>query len=164
MTRLLARIGLLPRDRLFIPLQARPLRADAPLIVQRQDGTKIQIAFRVDSGCSRTLLPFDRAVQLGLPTTGQRHRIKLGTALSRTSAEAVSVAYRFWLHEGQRGAPFLLPVHLLLGQPAHLTPLLGLGGVVGQLRWTFDGRALPGAALGHCLMPDVRPASARFPG
>ncbi len=163
MTRLLARLGLLSPDRLLIPFQKGSKRADARLLLLRPDGTTAEVPFRVDSGCTHTVLALSRAARHGLNISGPRKRIRLGTALSQEDAEVITVTYAIRLSASQRAAPFLIPVHLLVGQGSTRTPLLGLTGVIEQLRWVFDGRASRDAPEGHCLLEDVRPASARWP-
>jgi hypothetical protein len=161
--RLLAWLGLLSPDRLLVPVVRGPLRVDALLFVHRDDGTMEEVFFRVDSGCSHSTFPLARAVSLGLPTTGPRKTIRLVTALGPSSEEVISRVWSFRLSASQSSAPFFLPVHLVVNRPASLTPLLGLTGVIEQLRWTFDGRDQPGAPYGFCLLEDQRPVTRRYP-
>ena len=163
MNRLLAQAGILRVDRLLVPFRPGRLRPDAPLLLQMADGSEIRVMFRVDSGCTHSLMPLDRAASLGLPTMGTRTRINLHTTVASGRTEAVRVACRFRLHAAQEAAPFVLPLILLPGMSIERTPLLGLD-ILEHLRWVFDGRPLTNAPHGHCLLEDARTASRRFPG
>jgi hypothetical protein len=163
LARLLAYIGLLGPERLLVPLRRNPLRADVVLHVDREDGSMAEVQFRVDSGCSHTVISMAEAITSGLPTTGPRRTLGLGAALSSATVEVVSRTWSFRLSPRQSSAPFVLPVYLLLNQPANLTPLLGLAGVIEQIRWTFDGRSATDAPFGFCLLEDQRPVVRRYP-
>ena len=67
------------------------------------------------------------------------------------------------LTEDQRAAPFVAPIDFEDNQPESVRPLLGLKGVIDQIRWTFDGRFRPDEPNGFCILQDQRPAAQRYP-
>jgi len=44
-----------------------------------------------------------------------------------------------------------------------ITTLLGLAGIIEQIRWTFDGRNHPDAPFAVCLLENQRPLARRYP-
>jgi hypothetical protein len=48
------------------------------------------------------------------------------------------------------------PVFIRMDDPPGAPPLLGLGGVVGLCRWTFDGTPTPDAPFGTFTLDDIR--------
>jgi hypothetical protein len=70
---------------------------------------------------------------------------------------------RCWLTEDQRAAPFVIPIDFDEARPLAHPPLLGLKGVVNQIRWMIDGRRRRGEPNGFGLLQDQRPAAERYP-
>jgi hypothetical protein len=140
-----------------------PLRILAPLIVETSSGGREPVPFLVDSGSSISIISLAQAQLLQLPIPDRRIR-------RRRSAESGSVRVmvrhgdiRFWLREDQRAAPFVVPIDFDEARPPERPPLLGLKGVIKQIRWMIDGRPRLGEPHGFCLLQDQRPAVERYP-
>jgi hypothetical protein len=161
--RVLVRLGLLRPDRLRLPVWTSPLRIVAPLLVETSSGERESVPFLVDSGSSISIISLTRAQMLQLAIPDQRIR-------RRRSSEAGSVRVtvrhgeiRFWLTKDQRAAPFVVPIDFDETRPPERLALLGLKGVIDQIRWLIDGRPRRGEANGYCLLWDQRPAAERYP-
>jgi hypothetical protein len=163
-------VGILRPDRLWVPLTGQDLqgvthlKADADLLVQRQDLRFRPFTWRVDSGAMITRISWDEADRLGFPTDEADPSVVIRekTAAGRREATIRQGIIRVLLHERQRAAPFQIPIWYVL-DPCPI-PLLGLGGVIHQLRWIIDGRERTGFLQGYCLLKDCRPVRERFPG
>jgi hypothetical protein len=166
---LLASTGFFRADRLWIPLTGprlrgvRHLKADA-VLVQRRDLGFRPFTWLVDSGAMITRINWDAANDVGFPTDQAEPEVKVRekTAAGGRVVNIRQGVIRMLLHERQRAAPFEIPVWYVL-DPFPI-PLLGLGGVVDQLRWVIDGRERRGFRHGYCLLKDCRRARDRFPG
>ncbi len=163
LARLLARLRLLGPDRLRVPVNGQPMKVEVPLFVEEEFGGHKQVRFRVDSACSVSVISLTLARKWNIPTDGTRTRQRRLTALGWVHVEVTETWFRFRLSKDQRAAPFLAPVVFEKDQPAEVPPLLGLKGIINQLRWTFDGRYRFGEPFGFCELCDVRPVARRFP-
>jgi hypothetical protein len=169
--RLLASVGMIPADRLCEPLRHRfrdelhHLFVDVPLWVERSDLRFHPHSFRVDSGATVTRIHSNQALAAGLPVASASPPVVVSevTAAGRRDITIRRGIIRVRLHERQRSAPFSLPICYVVDAPCPI-PLLGLGGVVDQMRWVIDGRWSPAAPHGYCLLKDSRRARDRFPG
>jgi hypothetical protein len=63
-------------------------------------------------------------------------------------------ALEVWLDEEEH-PPFRIPAYFP-DVPEERRPLLGLSGVINQLRWTFDGTPHPDEPYGVLLLEDIR--------
>ncbi len=163
LARFLLRLGLLRPDRLRVAISGTPLRIEVFLLVETSNGGRAAVPFLVDSGSSISIISLTRAQLLQLPIPDQRIR-------RRRSSEAGSVRVmvrhgeiRFWLTKDQRAAPFVVPIDFDETRPPERPPLLGLKGVIDQIRWIIDGRPRLGEPRGFCLLRDQRPAAKRYP-
>jgi hypothetical protein len=163
LARLLVRLGVLRPDKLRVGVSAAPLRIDVSLLVHSTSNEPRPVTFRVDSGCSVSTISVDLARSLGLPLPRQRARVRRITAAGLIEVEVLRGDFRFWLTEDQRAAPFVAPIDFQDNQPPDIPALLGLKGVINQVRWPFDGRFRPNEPNGFCILQDQRPAAQRYP-
>jgi hypothetical protein len=156
-------------SRLEIPLQATTLwytgeavlRAHLDLLLKDAAGGWHKETFRVDTGTDMTWLSAARAKALGLPMPQRGWTVPL-----TTSAGAVSVILRSGFLrlrvDGMGPVEHVLPCPFL-GDPDAPPPpgalvatfprsLLGLTGVVDNLRFIFDGAPAPGAPYGNLIV------------
>jgi len=125
-------------------------------------GERQTVSFRVDSGCSISTIGLAHARSLQLPIQGRRIQRRSVTAAGRVEVNALRGEFRFWLTEDQRAAPFVAPIDFEDNQPEGVPPLLGLKGIINQIRWKLDGRFRPDEPYGFCLLQDQRPAAQRY--
>jgi hypothetical protein len=164
LARFLARLGLLGPDRLRILVRADRVRIETHLLVECVGGTRQPVKFVIDSGCSVTTLDLALAQSLGMPTTGPKAPKHPTGSGGRRTITVVEGAFRFWLSQDQRAAPFVAPIYFEENRPTGVPPLFGLKGIIDQLRWTIGPcRPALDGVLGCCLLEDVRPAAERYP-
>ena len=168
LARWLARLGILRADRHLILVPRKQIRIEADLLVEcpNDPARPVKpIPFIVDSGCSVSTLDLADAQMLGMPTVGPTVPRRRGGSAGARSITVVDGTFRFRLHEGQRAAPFEVPIEFEVSQPRGVPRLFGLKGVIDQLVWLIGPHkpAIP-RILGSCLLCDVRPAALRFPG
>jgi hypothetical protein len=163
LARLLVQLGLLRPDRLRVAVKDEPLRVEVSLLIETASGGREEVPFLLDFGSSISIISLARAQQLQLPIPDQR-------ICRRRSAESGSVRVmvrhgdiRFCLREDQRAAPFVVPIDFDEARPTDRPPLLGLKGVIKQIRWMIVGRPWLGEPHGFCLLQDQRPAAQRYP-
>ena len=148
-------------SRLEVPLLGKTLRttgeillrAELDLLLQTNARTWEQVLFRVDSGTEMTTLPASQARQLDLPLPAQPvpglHHAQTGLPIRAGGIRAQIL--------GMDGTEYVFPCYFLGDPSAPLQPsppitrpryLLGLTGVVDQIRILFDGQAAPHAPHG----------------
>lgn len=141
-----------------------PWREDADLVcllnlrVEVEPGRVVPIEFRVDTGSSRTLVPMGAAEAYGLPIPdGESERIVLlNSSIGWRPVRVRDGRIRVWWDVGRRGEPFDWPALFILGAPAGSQPLLGLGGVIRDCQWVFDGHPEDDAVFGTATFHDIR--------
>lgn len=150
-------------SRLQIPLRYRALattgdiglRADLKLMVKTRQGIWQRATFRVDSGTEMTTMPSARAKALDLPFPTQAVP---GLVLG---AQEVCAGYLRAQVVGMAGTEYVFPCYFLgdPNAPVHPSPgaplpryLLGLSGVINQLRISFDGDPGPWAKYGYLIV------------
>lgn len=135
------------------------LRAKLGLSLKTDKGIWVRENFLVDPGSELTTMPAREARQLGLPmpqraAPGVRHH-PTGLVI-RSGLLRVRIV-------GMDATEYVFPC-LFLGDPDTPDPgrgvvapgkLLGLSGVVDQLRLTFDGRPTPGALHGNLIVEKI---------
>jgi hypothetical protein len=135
------------------------LRAKLRLSLKTDRGIRVVETFLVDSGSEMTTMPAHQARQLGLPmpqraAPGVRHH-PTGLVIRSGLLRARVV--------GMDATEYVFPC-LFLGDPdtpiaghGGIAPrkLLGLAGVVNQLRLAFDGQTMPGALYGNLIVEKV---------
>ena len=148
----------------LIPRWGADLREDAGLIcdltlrVEARPGRVVPIEFRVDTGASWTMISLAAAQFYGLPIPDDTHNrtLPLNSATERRRVTVRDGRIRVWWDVGGRGTPFDWPVLFVVDAPAGSQPLLGLGGVIRDCRWIFDGRAETDAIFGSATFRDIR--------
>lgn len=148
----------------LIPRWQANLREDAGLIcnltlrIESRPGRVVPIEFRVDTGSSWTLIPLDAAQFYGVPTPDDRHdrRLRINSAVGTNSIVVRDGRIRVWWDVRCRGTPFDWPVLFVVDAPAGSQPLLGLGGVIRDCQWIFDGRVEDDAMFGSATFRDIR--------
>jgi hypothetical protein len=60
-------------------------------------------------------------------------------------------------------APFVAPILFEENQPEGIPPLLGLKGIINQVRWTIDGCFRPNEPYSFCMLQDQRSAAQQYP-
>jgi hypothetical protein len=134
---------------LHIPLKSKLLwttgdvliRAEADLWLQARDGTWTLETFRVDTGTEMTMMPANLARRIKLPMPGRPIAGGVVIAGVRREVRVGILRARF---VGLEAFDLNIPCHFV-GEPEELDSkhptLLGLSGVVHQVRLTFDGTA-----------------------
>jgi hypothetical protein len=163
LARFLVRLNLLRPDRVRVAVWDAPLRVVAPLLVETSSGERESVPFLIDSGSSISIISLARAQLLQLRIPDQRIRRRRITETGSVSVTVRHGEIRFWLTQEQRAAPFAVPIDFDETRPAGRLPLLGLKGVINQIRWMIDGRLRPSEPHGFCLLQDQRPAAQRYP-
>ena len=143
---------------------ARQGRGDAdlvchlPLRVEAGPGRVVPIEFRVDTGSSRTVMSLGAAEAYGLPIPdeGSERTVLLNSSIGWRPVRVRDGRLRIWWEVGRRGDPFDWPVLFIVGVPAGSQPLLGLGGVIRDCQWVFDGRPEDDAVFGTATFHDIR--------
>jgi hypothetical protein len=151
--------------RLEVPLQHRALRAtgdillwaELDLLLKDNAGSWRAASFLVDSGTEMTTMPAWLAKQLNLPMP---QKAVPGATHKQTGLEIRSGLLRVQV-VGLAGREFVFPC-FFLGDPDTPTTvtqtataprkLLGLSGVVNQIRILFDGTPSPMAAYGNLIV------------
>jgi hypothetical protein len=147
-------------SRLEVPIRYRTLwvtgdlllRAHLDLLLKNNAGHWCQETFLVDSGTEMTTFPASLAQSLNLPMPQQATR---GLVHSQTGLPIRSGYLRVRV-VGMAGTEYVFPCFFLgdpnvpVPKPGPTTPrnLLGLSGVINQLRLQFDGTIGPGAPYG----------------
>jgi hypothetical protein len=134
------------------------LRAELEILLKGSSGNSVAEIFRVDSGSEMTTMPAYRAAQLGLsmPSTAAQ-----GAIHSQTGLEIRSGFLRTKV-VGMDQTEYILP-RFFLGDPksppdpkvssaALPKNLIGLSGVVNQIRISFDGDPTAGALYGNLIV------------
>jgi hypothetical protein len=157
-------------SRLEVPLLYRTLyasgdlllRAELNLLVRDQGGIWHPETFRVDSGTEMSTMPASLARTLGLPmpqnaVTGAVHTqtgLEFRSGLIRVQVIGMDATeYVF-------SCFFLGDPNLSAGTspgPTGARNLLGLSGVINQLRLLFDGEPAPGAPHGQLIVEKKGP-------
>jgi len=156
-------LGWRPRRCLRVPLQMHwsttlhtpHVHVDVPLWIQPPSGARIPIWFRADSGATVTRLPVQEAQSLRLALPGPRLTWAERTAAGSVVVQGYVGHLDVWLTRNDEGPPFRIPVHFP-DLPGDLNLLLGLGGVVDQLRWVIDGSYQHDAPFGVFLLQELR--------
>ena len=148
----------------LIPSWGGDTREDAGLIcdltlrVEVEPGVSVPIELRVDTGASWTLMSLAVAQTYGLPTPDDSHdrTVLLNSATGQREVKIRYGRIRVWWNVGRRGTPFDWPVLFVVDAPIDSQPLLGLGGVIRDCQWIFDGRAGDDALFGSATFRDIR--------
>jgi hypothetical protein len=152
-------------SRLTVPLLDRTLyatgdlllRAEIDLLLKDSSGNWQQARFLVDSGTEMTSMPAAVAKLLGLPMP--QHAVP-NVLHSQAGVEFRSGVLRVKV-VGMDATEYVFPCFFLGDPNATTAPnpaspasrnLLGLSGVINQLRISFDGDPGPGAAFGYLIV------------
>jgi hypothetical protein len=149
------RVARVPLDR---PVE-RPippfLQAKLKLLVEKADGQLVTVEVIVDSGAPVSLFGLHDALLLGLsvPDVAVEEYYRLGHGqLVAFRMRPGSIRVRFIT---DLDSPLDWPVRIHEDRPFGSPLLLGLGGVIEDCRWIFDGTPRPDAPFGVFLL-DVR--------
>jgi hypothetical protein len=126
------------------------LLADLDVWLETEQGELVLLTFRVDSGASLSSISLDRAEGLGLsapPPDAALERAH-GTATGRAVLRLRPGTMRVRFSDNSAERPFTWPLLFVEGRVRSVPPLLGLGGVIAESRWLFEGRARRGAPWG----------------
>jgi hypothetical protein len=147
-------------SRLEIPLRHRTLwrtgdvrpRAELDLALKTNQGTWEEIPFLVDSGTEMTSMPASEAKKLDLPIP--RNPVP-GLTLGLAGQEVRTGLLRARI-VGMDATEYVFPCYFL-GDPDSPLPkraknLLGLSGVIDQIRFGFDGTPSVGAPYGVLIV------------
>jgi hypothetical protein len=141
-------------SRLEVPLQHRTLRAtgdtvlwaDLVLSIKTNRSTWEELAFRVDSGTEMTTMPAFEATKLDLPIPKNPvSRLLLNGQEVRSGFVRVRIVGMVPTEFVFLGDPNVQP-------PTQARNLLGLTGVISQIRLTFDGRSTVHSARGLLIV------------
>ena len=134
------------------------LICDLVLRVEAEPGVIVPLEFRVDTGASWSLVPLAVAQAYGLPTADDSHdrTVLLSSATGQREVKIRDGRIRVWWNVGRRGTPFEWPVLFVVDAPIGSQPLMGLGGVIRDCQWIFDGRAEDEALFGSATFRDIR--------
>ena len=135
------------------------LRCDLTFRIEVGEDEFVPLDFRVDTGASRSSMALLTAEEYGLPIPGpETERLveftKAGEAGRRVRARFGRLKVWWGLH--RTGDPFDWPMLYIVDAPASMTPLLGLGGVIRDCTWLFDGRPDDESLFGRATFTDVR--------
>jgi hypothetical protein len=127
-------------SRLEVPLIERKLRSTGDMLLHAE------LTFLVDSGTEMTTMQAAEASKRDLPVP---RKPVPGLALKDQEVRSGLLRARV---VGMDPIEYVFPCYFLgdptLSQPVQARNLLGLSGVVNQLRLSFDGRPYPGARWG----------------
>lgn len=126
-------------------------QANLPLLVQTMRGVE-PVTFRVDTGASVTSMPLRYAQALNINVPNQEVAIPTVTAVGQITRIVRNGRIWVWLPQWRREQPFDWPCYFDNNQPQNVPPLLGLAGVINDLRLTLDGAPSPGAAFGNLVV------------
>jgi hypothetical protein len=145
-------------SRLEVPLQHRTLRAtgdtvlwaDLVVSIKTNRSTWEELAFRVDSGTEMTTMPAFEATKLDLPIPKNPvSRLLLNGQEVRSGFVRVRIV-------GMVPTEFVFPCYFLgdpnVQPPTQARNLLGLTGVISQIRLTVDGRSTVHSARGLLIV------------
>jgi hypothetical protein len=141
-------------SRLEVPLQHRTLRAtgdtvlwaDLVLSIKTNRSTWEELAFRVDSGTEMTTMPAFEATKLDLPIPKNPvSRLLLNGQEVRSGFVRVRIVGMVPTEFVVLGDPNVQP-------PTQARNLLGLTGVISQIRLTVDGRSTVHSARGLLIV------------
>ncbi len=138
------------------------LICNLPLWIDNGETTPpIMIEFRVDSGAELSMIALSAFEERGLPVPPPEteRAIRQQTANGSIDGRFRPGRIRAWWNSACQGTPFNWPILFRVDLPSTATPLLGLGGVIKDCRWIFDGRDIPGFPWGYLLLEDVRTTS-----
>ena len=147
-------------SRLELPLERRilqstgdvVLRAELELELKTNEGTWVTVPFRVDSGTEMTTMPAERAKKRDLPIP---KRAVCGLTFRGQEARAGLLRARI---VGMDPTEYTFPCYFLGDPnvpPADPKYLLGLTGVVDQVRLMFDGTPALGAPRGVLVVEKI---------
>ena len=132
------------------------------ILLQIQGGYPAGALFTVDTGSTHSLVGLDDALRIGIPAP------PVGSPeydLSTVTASGIAVRrvrpgrIRAWWAPQFVGDPFDWPVLFVVGprpEMRKLRPLLGLGGIVTDCRWTVHGPTNAAADDGYITFEDTR--------
>jgi hypothetical protein len=122
------------------------------------DAEPVEARFKVDSGATCSSIRLHDAQRLGIPIdpTGRERTIRLRTSMGPVRARILPGQIRGWWNNSLQGYPIVWPVLFRVDAPEGVSPLLGLGSIVRQCRWRFDGISSSSEPYGFFTLEDVR--------
>lgn len=129
------------------------LRAELALFLKAGSGLWQRVVFRVDSGAEITAMPASLAKRLGLPMPPKL----VPNAVHRQTGLPFRSGFLRAKVEGMDSTEYGFPCFFLgdpdtpAGAAPGPTVLLGLSGVINQIRLTLDGTPGAKAAYGHLI-------------
>jgi hypothetical protein len=123
--------------------------------------TNLHLWVDVDTGATYSQITSHEAATLGLPIPpGPEIDCSISTAAGRVATRVRPGWMRVWWTNQRTGDPFVWPILFRMmaptPNPPAIKPVLGLGGVIPECRWTFDGTYTPEHPLGSLLLDDIR--------
>lgn|SRR5262245_21129230 len=132
------------------------VKARIELLVRSRFGTFEPLRFQVDSAANVTSIPVTRArnsrIAIPAKTIEINVRTSAGTVRQRVHPGRITVRV-----PGLPGGDFSWPCHFVEQAGDVPTALLGLSGVLDDLRITFDGRYSADAPYGWLVLEEVSP-------
>ena len=116
----------------------------------------LEVPFRADSGAAVTRMSLVQAEQLGLPIPSETVTRQYLTATGPITQIVREGRIRAFVPGWARQGPYDWPCVFIEDQPEMVPPLLGLYGVIQDLRLTFDGTSTPGAFFGNLIVDALR--------
>ena len=124
----------------------------------------IPVPFVADSGASYSQITSHEATTLQLPIpAGLEVECVVNSAVGRKTENVRPSHMKVWWNAQREGDPFEWPLLFRMmkeakhgEEPPAVPPVLGLGGVIRDCRWTFDGTYTYERPLGSLLLEDVR--------
>ena len=129
------------------------------LRIDAGEGQALPRMFRVDTGAAQAMVPLKAAAELELPLHGPETESVILLKQSGGGSDRIRVRHgrlRVWWGLFRTGDPFDWPVTFLVDAPADGPWLLGLGGVIRDCTWLFDGRPDDESLFGRATFTDVR--------
>jgi hypothetical protein len=155
-------------NRLYIPLSVRSIKTGAriiqarvSLLLQSSEPALIPVDFIVDPGCGISTMPRLLAEENGIPIPPRNTikeisvRLSTGTGVQRVRFGQIGVRV-----PGFSGRIFFWNCHFVEPPHAPYMSLLGLDGVLNDLRLIFDGTYSMESPYGQLIVePSVMPTS-----
>lgn len=144
-----------PLESKLLPTGYTGLRAEVELQVRTRLHRYAVLLFTVDPGSNVTTIPVSVAkdYELFLPEKSIPCQIKTATGLAIRQVRAALITVRV---PGLDGRDFMWPCHFVDAAAGDdLNPLLGLGGVLNDLRIIFDGTYAQEAPYGRLILEEL---------
>lgn len=132
------------------------------ILLQLQGGSPSGARFFVDTGAMFSIVGLDEANRVGIPAPpngSPEYDLPGATAAGKATTRVRPGRIRVWWSAQLIGDPFGWPVLFVVGprpEQRKMPPLLGLGGIVTDCRWTVYGPTNAACDGGYIEFEDTR--------